>query len=437
MQIIINHIFSIVKFFPYIYFCCFISFILLSSGCGDEPRPTVHGVFEDDSTVTDIVYDLDDIQNGGELIVLTLYGPDTYFEFRGEEFGNQFRMAQAFAKTIGVNARVNICKTQKEIIQKLISGEGDLVAYDMPVDSLNHNLIFCGKDRLGLFLDSLAIVEHDNSIKTEGQVGWVVRSTSPDLAKRLDGWINSNDNKKLLALSQPRIPKVNDKRHYTAYTSDDYFPDIPYFDDYPVNNYKSSSSYSSSYTGYTGTPSYNGGDYSKGTISRYDDLFKRYAPTCGLDWRLLAAMAYNESSFNPNAVSYMGAMGLMQLMPSTARQYGVNNPFDPEQSVKGAAKLMSNLLAYYSSVPNPDERINFALAAYNAGQGHVDDARRLAKKRGKDHNVWKNNVDEFVLYMSNPEFFNDPVVKFGYFRGGETYNYVNYIRSDWDRYRSR
>ena len=133
----------------------------------------------------------------------------------------------------------------------------------------------------------------------------------------------------------------------------------------------------------------------------------------------------------------MGAMGLMQLMPSTARQYGVSNPFDPEQSVRGAAKLMSNLLAYYSSVPNPDERINFALAAYNAGQGHVDDARRLAHKKGRDHNVWKNNVDEFVLYMSNPEYFNDPVVKFGYFRGGETYNYVNYIRSDWDRYRSR
>lgn len=422
------------KNYPFIYICSFLLFIYFYTSCGDEPKPTVHGVFDDDSTSVDFVYDLDDIQNGGELIVLTLYGPDTYFEFRGEEFGNQFRLAQAFAKSIGVNARVNICKTQKEIIKKLLSGEGDVVAYDMPVDSLNHNLIFCGKERLGLFLDSLAIVEHDKSIKVDGQVGWVVRSSSPDLAKRLDEWIDANDNKKLLALSQPRIPKVNDKRHYTAYYSDEYFPDVPYFDDYPGNSYSSSSSYTSTYAG---SYSYNGGSYSNGTISRFDELFKRYAPICGLDWRLLAAMAYNESSFNPNAVSYMGAMGLMQLMPSTARQYGVNNPFDPEQCVKGAAKLMSNLLAYYSSVPNPDERINFALAAYNAGQGHVDDARRLAQKRGRDHNIWKNNVDEFVLYMSNPEYFNDPVVKYGYFRGGETYNYVNYIRSDWDRYRSR
>lgn len=154
-----------------------------------------------------------------------------------------------------------------------------------------------------------------------------------------------------------------------------------------------------------------------------------------MDWKLLAAIAYNESAFNPNATSHMGAMGLMQLMPSTARQYGAANPYDPEQSVRASAKLIANLIAHYASVPDPSERINFMVAAYNAGPGHVDDARRLAEKRGKDKNVWKDNVDEFVLYMSNPEYYNDPVVRHGYFRGGETYNYVNYVRSDWDRFR--
>ena len=77
------------------------------------------------------------------------------------------------------------------------------------------------------------------------------------------------------------------------------------------------------------------------------------------------------------------------------------------------------------------------LAAYNAGPGHVDDARRLAEKRGKDKNVWKDNVDEYVLYMSNPDCYNDPVVRHGYFRGGETYNYVNYVRSDWERFKNK
>ena len=372
------------RLFLLTYSLLFISFYFIS--CGDEMKPTVHGVFDDDSI--EIGMDLSDIQNHGELIVLTLYGPDTYFEFRGEEFGNQFRMIQSFAKTMGVKARVNMCKTEKELISKLIKGEGDVIAFDLPVDSLNEHLIYCGQNILSGFLDTLSVVEHDKSIKTTGKVAWAVRNTSPDLAEKLDNWLNSNDNKKLLALSQPKVPKVHDHRHYTTYVSDEYFPDIPYFEDYPGNRGSSYRSYSSS----NSESSVRGFTYTKGLISYYDELFKRYAPSCGLDWRLLAAIAYNESSFNPNAVSYMGAMGLMQLMPSTARSYGVSNPYDPEQSVRGATKLLSSLLAHYSSVPSSDERINFALAAYNAGAGHVDDARRLAQKRGKDPNVWRDNV---------------------------------------------
>ena len=420
------------------YFAVFTIFICITA-CGDEIKPTVHGVFTDDSITENIELDLHDIQSGGELIVLTLYGPDTYFEFRGEEFGNQFRLAQRFAKDIGVKARINICKTERELLDKLINGEGDMIAYDMSVDSLNGGVVYCGNGVLHDFLDTLALVEHDNSIKTSENVAWAVRESSPDLAKKLSSWLNSHDCKTLLAMSQPKLPAINDNRHYTAYVSDEYFPDIPFFGDYPGDSYdyRSSSNNSgrhsdNSYSSSRGQSS----SYSMGLISRYDELFKRYAPLCGLDWRLLAAMAYNESSFNPNAVSYMGAMGLMQLMPSTARSYGVSNAFDPEQSVRGAVKLLSSLLSHYSSVPSTDERINFALAAYNAGAGHVDDARRLAEKRGKDPNVWKDNVDEFVLYMSNPEYFNDPVVRNGYFRGGETYNYVNYIRKDWARYRN-
>ncbi len=413
-------------------------FIILSTSilfvhCGDEIKPTVHGVFSDDSTYGGDDFDLRDIQASGELIVLSLYGPDTYFEFKGEEFGNQYRLAQAFAKTLGVKARISVCKTEKELIDKLVKGDGDVIAYDLPVDSLNENLHFCGKDVLNQFLDTLSVVEHDNSIKRNCKVAWAVRSSAIELANKLDDWLSGNNCKNMLVLSQPHVPRPNDNRHYTAYVSNEYFPDIPFFDDFHGEP-QGTKPVHSSYT--TNNRTSNTKVYSKGLISNYDELFKRYAPYCGLDWKLLAAMAYNESSFNPNAVSYMGAMGLMQLMPSTAKLYGVSNAFDPEQSVWGAAKVMSSLLAHYSSVPSADERINFALAAYNAGAGHVDDARRLAQKRGKDPNVWKDNVDEFVLYMSNPDCFNDPVVHYGYFRGGETYNYVNYIRKDWERYKN-
>ena len=177
----------------------------------------------------------------------------------------------------------------------------------------------------------------------------------------------------------------------------------------------------------------------KGQISHYDAIFKQYAIQCGWDWKLLAAQAYQESSFDPNAVSFMGAMGLMQLMPSTARHLGVSDSevFVPQSNVRGAVKLINQLNEHYSSITNADERINFILAAYNAGPGHIDDARKLARKYGKDANVWHGNVDAIVLRMSEPQYYNQPEVAHGYLRGSETYNYVQNIRALWDEYRRK
>ena len=173
-----------------------------------------------------------------------------------------------------------------------------------------------------------------------------------------------------------------------------------------------------------------------GQISKYDHLIKRYAHEVGWDWRLLAAQAYQESGFDPQAISWMGAQGLMQLMPSTARSFGVHNVFDPEQNLRGAAAFIKTLQQRYASVP-ADERINFILAAYNAGPGHVDDARSLAKKKGRNPDVWQGNVADIVLRMSDSSYYNDPVCRHGYFRGSETYNYVGNIQERWSVYRSK
>jgi membrane-bound lytic murein transglycosylase F len=315
------------------FYSMVISLLAFFSACADDGKPSLHGVFDHEDSM-DVNYDLNNIQAEGELIVLTLYGPDTYFEFRGEDFGNQFKLAQNYAKDIGASARVDICRTQHEMLEKLAKGEGDLIAYDMPVDSLNNEVIFCGQKQLNGFLDSLAIVEQDKSIKTNGKVAWVVRKSSPLLAQRLNKWMADNKDR-FFDMSQPQIKQSNQRRS-TAYVSNDYFPDIPYFSDYPGNGYNSSrrSSSNNSYS-YPQAYSNNNSTFSsKGLISYYDNLFMRYAPSSGMDWRLLAAIAYNESAFNPNATSPMGAMGLMQLMPSTARQYGASNPYDPAQSVR-------------------------------------------------------------------------------------------------------
>ena len=135
----------------------------------------------------------------------------------------------------------------------------------------------------------------------------------------------------------------------------------------------------------------------------------------------------------------MGAMGLMQLMPQTASDMGISerNIFDPETNVRGGINLIAKLDKYYSKISDSNERIKFILGAYNAGPGHIDDAIRLAAKNGYNPNIWHNNVEKYVLLMSHSEYYNDPIVKNGYFRGEETSNYVRRIFSRWEDYKAK
>lgn len=174
---------------------------------------------------------------------------------------------------------------------------------------------------------------------------------------------------------------------------------------------------------------------SKGIISRYDSYFQKYAPVARLDWRLMAAQCYQESTFDPNAKSWAGACGLMQIMPSTADHLGLPRAslFRPEENVAASARYMQELGQHFSDVPL-SERVWFQLASYNGGFHHIRDAMALARKHGKNANRWAD-VSEFVLKLSKPQYYNDPVVKNGYMRGTETVDYVSRIRERWAQYR--
>lgn len=176
-------------------------------------------------------------------------------------------------------------------------------------------------------------------------------------------------------------------------------------------------------------------DFSKGYISKYDNLFKKYSSPINWDWRLMAAQAYAESLFNPRARSWVGARGLMQVMPSTGRGYGakVTSLNDPEVSIRVASKLLADLNRYLINlVPNDQERRKFIIAAYNCGIAHIYDAISLAKKHGLDPQKWDGNVEKALLMKMNPQYYNDPVVKYGYARGSETSAYVKRIMSFYD-----
>ena len=178
-------------------------------------------------------------------------------------------------------------------------------------------------------------------------------------------------------------------------------------------------------------------DAAHGIISAYDDLFRRHSATAGWDWRLLAAQCYQESGFDPEAVSSMGAQGLMQLMPATADVMGVpeDRRFDPEQNISAAARYIRKVTQSFADIKDADERIRFTLAAYNGGVGHVQDAQVLARKAGRDHQCWQE-VAPYILLLAQPRYYRDPDVRHGYMRGSETEAYVRLIMERWQQYRS-
>jgi membrane-bound lytic murein transglycosylase F len=172
-----------------------------------------------------------------------------------------------------------------------------------------------------------------------------------------------------------------------------------------------------------------------GTLSPYDSLLRLHAPRLGWDWRLLGSQMYQESRFEPRARSWVGATGLMQLMPATARQFGVRAITNPAQNVEGGVKYLLWLQKYWTKrIDDPNERLRFILASYNAGAGHVEDAQRLTEKRGGDPKKWAD-VSYWLLQLAKQEHYADPVVRYGYCRGTEPVLYVSTILDRFQHYK--
>ena len=301
-------------------------------------------------------YDLHEIQASGTIIAGTLSGPDTYYEYHGNGMGLQYKLAEAFAQSIGVVLQMEISPDTASLLRKLEAGEIDFIALEMPK--------------------------------------WQVREGESLLKKAIAEWWQPERVKQIESSASNTTVTV--RRHMR-----------------PVMQ-----------------------DAAHGIISAYDDLFRKYSSSAGWDWRLLAAMCYQESGFDPNAVSSMGAMGLMPLMPSTADAMGVpsDKRFDPEQNIAASARYIRKVSQSFSDIKDGEERTRFTLAAYNGGVGHVQDAQTLARKNGRNHQVWQE-VAPFILRLSEPRYYRDPDVVNGYMRGSETEAYVRLIMSRWNQYR--
>lgn len=327
-------------------------------------------------TTTSPTFSLRDIQESGEMVVLTISGPDTYYEYRGKQLGTQYLMCEKFAQKIGVSLRVDICRSVEEMVKKFKSGDADMIVYPIPTST--KGIIPCGYST------------------DQGKLSWAVRDGNTELADSIKNWYKPEIAANVKREERELFSTQSIHRHVYA----------------PMLNTQA------------------------GIISNYDHLFKRYAPIARWDWRLLAAQCYQESCFDPKAYSWAGAKGLMQIMPETARHLGLadSEVYEPEQNIYAAVRYINELNSHFTDIRNPEERKFFVLASYNGGFFHIRDAMALAKKNGKNPHKWIH-VAEYVLKLSTPEYYNDPVVKYGYMRGSETANYVSAIYSRWQKYR--
>ncbi len=176
-------------------------------------------------------------------------------------------------------------------------------------------------------------------------------------------------------------------------------------------------------------------------ISIYDNLFRNISEREGNDWRLMSAIAYQETRFMPALTSKQGARGIMQIMPSVARQFGVGEEklSDLKTNIWLANRLL-NKLEEIMQIPasvSEEDRLSLLLAAYNGGIGHVNDARRLARAHGENHNSWEA-VSRYLALKADPAYYEHEVVRNGRFVGyQQTATYVEKVRSRYARYCGR
>jgi len=182
----------------------------------------------------------------------------------------------------------------------------------------------------------------------------------------------------------------------------------------------------------TSFSAYDNLESSPSRISAYDEMIHKYARTYNLDWRLVSSIIYTESSFRHDAVSPAGAKGLMQIMPAVAREQGVEIPHLPDENVRAGIAHFSKLFQQFRGVKGMNG-LTLALAAYNAGLGHVRDAQRLVKEMNLNHRQWKN-VEKGLLLLEDPEYYDQ--AKHGYCRGSETTEYVSRVLTRYSKYRA-
>ncbi|SFE91439.1 membrane-bound lytic murein transglycosylase F [Sunxiuqinia elliptica] len=464
-------------------FLLLISLLLLFS-CSNDRAKSKHEKTPKKNELTRIM-------KSGKLRAVVDYNSTNYFVYRGKPMGFKYELLQHLAKDMGVELEISVSNNLSETFDGLNRKRYDLVAKNLTVtkkrdetieftepleqtrqvlvqrkpnnwqqmsfraieDSLIRNQLDLGgkkiyvqkntayyrrlvnlSDEIGeeitILQDSIYGVEQLVAMVSKGDIDYTV--CDENVAKVNQTYYNNLDIETPISFPQNIAWAVrNGSEEWLSYLNN------------WIRNFKKTATFAVLYRKYfensrshamvSSTYHSIGG----GQISPFDDLIKEAANKGKMDWRLLAAIIYRESRFDPYAESWAGAYGLMQIMPESADLFRINEFEEPEQNIQVGVRLLNWLdKNLREDVPDSTQRIKFVLASYNVGLGHVKDAQRLAQKYDKNPQIWEDNVDYYLLNKSASKYFKDPVVRWGYCRGEEPYNYVNNVLTTYRDYRN-
>ncbi len=426
--------------------------------------------------------DLPEILKRGKLIVLAENSSTSYFIYKGKKMGFEYELLTLFAESIGVELEVKIVKNLDSLTTMLNRGEGDLIACNYTVTKERGKQISFSE----AFIQTQQVLVQRKpdgwqEMKEEEWKAALITDPIQLAQKEVRVWKNSSYYQRLLHLqeeigdtifiegvqgtiggeeliemvstglidytiTEDNVAKVNEQFFDNLYTDLDLSvkqkmafglrkssPLLKAKLDAWLIDFKERPTYSYIHRKYfelkhvSRDTKFSNIRLDGNNISEFDALFKKAQEVCGWDWRLIASIAYQESKFNPEAHSFGGAYGMMQFMPNTGPHYGVYPDSPPSVQIMGGAKKLMSDEKFWKNIPDELERKKFALASYNAGRGHIQDAQKLAEKYGLNPLKWEGHVEAMLLNLSKQEYYQDEVVRNGMLRGTTTYAYVRHV----------
>jgi membrane-bound lytic murein transglycosylase F len=406
----------------------------------------------------------------GQLTVITRNNPHCYYLYRGEAMGFEYELAREFAAYLDVDLEIKVAENWKRMEPELRNGNAALIAAGITITPKRQKQVAFSDGYMDI---RQHIISHRNRLKVRNvsdlngktvhvQVATVYQERLEELRRQgIDFTIELHEDLPAeeliqqvdqgdidLTVADSNIARLN-QRHYPRAIMAGAISELQQLGwaVHPeaqqlrekINSFfaviNENGRYDEIYNKYYGDVG--NFDYIdvrafhrrvRSKLSRYSPFIKAAARRHGFDWRLIAAQAYQESHLNPRAKSHAGAKGLMQLLSRTARSLKVNDIYNPVDNINGGVQHLKNLYELFDGATDED-RLMIALAAYNVGQGHIQDARKLAIKKKLDPDLWESLSQTLPLLRYRKYYKN---AKYGYCRGTEPVIYVKQIMIYYD-----